>query len=1063
MRKVQKRRRAVAAVGVTVALIGGTLAASVPAAAAPGSVSGMVFLDFDGNGVFDTGNSGSSGIPNDAPLAGISVTATDALGALIGAAVTGADGTYSIDTSAVDDGTALRIEFSDVTSGEYDGFHGPDSGTSVQFVVAGDENFDFSVVNPAFYSSPDLAGDVPLVQAIQRGSNRSATNGGSAANIHQPSLVSIPWNVPDNRGNDVPASWTARTTLALTPQTGALGGTAFDREGADLYAAAQLRRFADLGPAGLGGIYIIEDVLSPSGELIPPTLPANPTQPSDVPALPFIDVTALGVDVGQSAPDLAPVGGLDPLSAELRGLGDSSINPAIHTAQDPLGYTWTGRAGIGGIAVSSDSSLLYFVNLYDSRLYAITLPDPTVPGSAPALAGSWDLGIDPATEQASAVTVYDGAVFVGVVGTGGALDAALPGAVPTAGTATATGDMRVLRATESTGSLPTGAAWSEVLSRSLADDYPRGVPIVRAGETAASVPDRFKVWHNWTNQWDVPTFTVLAAGPGRAGAGISWSQPILSDVAFTSDGRMVLTLADRFAMQNGVYNWAPVGAPADLFYAYAQGDILYATPEFVLENDGTLPGLVTGWTNTSNLPTQGLGGGEFFDDNVNQAGWRHDENGLGWAATFPGVDQVAAAAYDPVDPNLDVAGVRFVSASGGVNERGFIQTTNERGFFQKAGGLGAVTLLLAAAPVEIGNRVWLDADLNGRQDPDEPAINGAPVTLFAADATGAPSGAALATTVTDAIDGAPGTYYFHSLSTPGLTVDADYVIVFGKGAGAVELVGENAAHPGFAGLDWADLEFTLQNSVAASVTTDSNPDPVSGEAPISVGGPGENDHTIDAGFVAFGAFDVEKLIDPAGGTPTDGQTFTIDVTSATNFRGQDMMQIGADYLYPDAGAPWVPAWEHDWTVEPASFSFRAEGGVMTPLATGTPQRLPIGYQLRLEEVGTAGGVTDVVYSPADATGSAAEVLITAGTSSPAAVTVTNTLTDVPIDPLPEKPLPEKPLPPEPIPPGPLPPSGSTVPWTILAAGLLSVLLGASILGWRGVRHRNISSRRAPKW
>ena len=44
----------------------------------------------------------------------------------------------------------------------------------------------------------------------------------------------------------------------------------------------------------------------------------------------------------------------------------------------------------------------------------------------------------------------------------------------------------------------------------------------------------------------------------------------------------------------------------------------------------------------------------------------------------------------------------------------------------------------SASPVEIGNRVWLDADLNGRQDPDEPAINGAPVQLWTADAAGAP-------------------------------------------------------------------------------------------------------------------------------------------------------------------------------------------------------------------------------------------------------------------------------------------------------------------------------------
>ncbi len=79
-------------------------------------------------------------------------------------------------------------------------------------------------------------------------------------------------------------------------------------------------------------------------------------------------------------------------------------------------------------------------------------------------------------------------------------------------------------------------------------------------------------------------------------------------------------------------------------------------------------------------------------------------------------------------------------------------------FFQKGGGIGAVALLTRQPPVEIGNRVWLDADFNGRQDADEPNIQGAPVQLFAAGANGSPTGAALAATVTDAA----GEYYFRS-------------------------------------------------------------------------------------------------------------------------------------------------------------------------------------------------------------------------------------------------------------------------------------------------------------
>ncbi|GAA1861457.1 hypothetical protein GCM10009796_24670 [Microbacterium koreense] len=932
-----------------------------------------MFLDFDGDGVFDTGNTPSSGIPNDQPVADVTVAAYDSTNGQVGAAVvTSATGTYAIDTGSVPDGTPLRIEFTGLPASSFDGFHGEDSGTSVQFVDAGAENVDFSVVVPAYFSSPGAAGEVPLVQSIQRGANRNATGGGAAANVTQPSVVSIPWNVPDNRGAaDIPATWAQyRTTIALTPQTGSLGGSTFDRVRGNLFAAAEFRRFADLGPLGLGGIYIIEDVLKADGTI---------ESPSDLTAdIGFVDVATLGVDVGQSLTELQP----NALTAVARGLGDTTVNPATFTAQDPTAYEWAGRAGIGGIAMSSDSSLLYFVNRFDSRLYALALPADL--NDAPTLAGTWDLGLA-ADDQASAIVVDEGTVYVGVVGTGGQLSAALPGDVADPGSSTATGSLRVYSASETDGALRNGASFSQVLSRNLATDYPRGVPIMPSANDASTVPDRFKVWHNWTNEWDAATFTVLP----RTNPGISWSQPILSDLEMTADGYLVLTLSDRFALQNGVYNIAPTGG-GTLYYAFAQGDVLVASPTLHLEDDGEVAGLTRTWTNTTNLPTQGVGGGEFFDDNVDQGGWRHDENGLGWSASFPGVDQIATSAYDPVPPNLDVAGVRFQSASGGVAARGFIQTTPTGGFFQKAGGLGSVSLLLNEAPVEIGNRVWLDADLNGRQDPDEPAINGAPVDLFAADAEGTPQGTALASTVTAAVDGAPGTYYFSSVDTEGLEPDGEYVVVFGTAAGTVALAGENATHPGFAGLDWGDLRLTRQMSDLAQATTDSNPDPTTGEAPVSVGGPGENDHSIDAGFVAFGSFTVDKVLDAGGATPVEGQVFTVEVTEAVNFRGEDRLGAGSTYVYPSDTAAWNPAWVGDWAVTPTEFSFEIIAGEPRPVGDTSPQKLPVGYSLTLVEA-DADNAADVRYEPPSTAGDAAKVLITPADGRPITVTVTNTL------------------------------------------------------------------------
>ncbi len=150
----------------------------------------------------------------------------------------------------------------------------------------------------------------------------------------------------------------------------------------------------------------------------------------------------------------------------------------------------------------------------------------------------------------------------------------------------------------------------------------------------------------------------------------------------------------------------------------------------------------------------------------------HYENTLGGVATYPGVPQVASTAMDPLGA-IRLAGLEWFSLANGAAQRGYNHTddpltgapTHADGpkeptaaYFQKGGGLGAVSILTREAPVEIGNRVWLDADFNGRQDSDEPAIQGAPVQLFARGQDGAPVGAPLASTTTDAA----GEYYFRS-------------------------------------------------------------------------------------------------------------------------------------------------------------------------------------------------------------------------------------------------------------------------------------------------------------
>ena len=310
---------------------------------------------------------------------------------------------------------------------------------------------------------------------------------------------------------------------------------------------------------------------------------------------------------------------------------------------------------------------------------------------------------------------------------------------------------------------------------------------------------------------------------------------MLSGITFDIDGYMILGFTDRNAIQSGNRNLAAVTTPTTgrFWETISNGDTLIAAPanlvsgrdpvcpaltgqNFVLECNGKVGNRPVRTTNSANgqVPTynnkEGPVTGEFLNDRRDQGrAGNHNENTLGSVVTYPGVDEIAASAMDPY-AGINRNGLMWFDQNTGVATRGFDQVVgdqnNTSATFQKGGGLGSVALLGVAAPVEIGNRVWLDADLNGRQDADEPAINNAPVELWTAGANGAPE-CKIGDTQTATVDGQPGTYYFRS-DDPALrtspvrqesvsfTTDQAYVVVFPRRAtGAVDLEGPNAGHP----------------------------------------------------------------------------------------------------------------------------------------------------------------------------------------------------------------------------------------------------------------------------
>ena len=115
-----------------------SLEASSPAGAEPGSapITGTFFIDLDRDGVFDPGED----LPADDPLRppdGVAVIAYDSEGNSVDGIVE--DIGYTIETTSLT-GQLYRLEFR-LSRADFDaqwdaGFYGPDSRSSVQFVLS---------------------------------------------------------------------------------------------------------------------------------------------------------------------------------------------------------------------------------------------------------------------------------------------------------------------------------------------------------------------------------------------------------------------------------------------------------------------------------------------------------------------------------------------------------------------------------------------------------------------------------------------------------------------------------------------------------------------------------------------------------------------------------------------------------------------------------------------------------------------------------------------------------------------------------------------------------------
>ncbi|MGV8886291.1 MAG: DUF5979 domain-containing protein [Microbacteriaceae bacterium] len=846
--------RFIAALTAVLLASAGIVAASeTSAVAASGTVSGIVFRDFNANGVRDTGAAARTGIANDIGLAGVTATAFDADGAAVGTSVSVASGAYSIPVVGART-SQVRIEFTNLPAGYQPspvfGTSSPRTGSSVQFASIGATAIDFAASLPEQYSQVAA----PIITAIQY--SGAPEFSGANSSRGNPAVVAAPYST--NRGANASTStgtgaFPDRTTLATFGEVGAVWGSVFRPAQNDVLVSATYKRHSGLGSQGLGGIYRISNVLDASG------------QASDAGSVtPWLNVAAapLSINVGTALSNAA-----------------RDLTSANHAVIDADAFAKIGTVGIGGMAVSPDGKTLYFINLFDKNLYSIDVST----ASAPTLIAKTPLGLTTG-QRPWALTMHAGKMYVGYVTTG-----ETTGFNPGQSAASAGLTASVMRT-----NLPVTAAstFGSVLS-GMSLGYAKGDVY---GNVLTPQSHR---WNSWTSTWTWPGGRV--AEP--AGGWQIYPQAILSDLYFDESEFMTLAFSDRSAIQGGNRNLAADAAVTGYYEAGASGDILIAAPNsqsapttWTVENDSTVGNATVG-TRTATLSTvlnQGPGGREFYNDRLNVGvGATHQEIGLGALAGIAGTREVVATTYDPLS-GIRLAGVSWFNTVNGANIAGYEHTADPggsttpttSGTFQKGGGLGAIQLLAEAAPIEIGNRVWFDADQDGVQDADEPPLSGVRVQLLK-------NGSVIHQVTTSAT----GNYYFSSDDASPFYVPGgaftpnggEYTVKFiAPTTGNVPFTG--AAATTFGTVPWSAVSVTNDSSSGSTDVSDSNPDPTTGEYTFTVGDAGWVNHDIDAGYVANTSFTVTKEL-TGDGLPASGQIFTLNA-AATDFRG-DTADLGS--------------------------------------------------------------------------------------------------------------------------------------------------------------------------
>ena len=793
------------------------------------TITGTVYRDFNGDGAYTSIPVSGTYAYGEPGVSGMTVTAYSSNSATAPVSTTtNANGSYTLTVGST---SQFRVEFTNLVAGDYESFRGTGSATSVQFVNGGSTSVNLGVNYPANYcqsTTPELVTTCFI--------SINATNNPTLQS--RPVLVGVPYTVDDDTKTV--------TDYATEGEIGAAWGVAYKKDTKQLFESAFTKRHVGFSAGGPNAIYITN---------ITSTTAGNTTE--------FFNFTTVG---GTAVTSTTETHGTDLPT----GLSGSSTSNQL-ASHDNVAFDAVGKTSLGDIEMSDDGKTLYVVNLKDRKLYSIdvatkvatgvAIPNPGCTTSSTVVNGSY---------RPFALKYYRGLIYVGVVCTREDLGS----------TTVAYGSTPGLSSTVYAVDPAALSTFTTVLSFPLTyKKQPSDAD--KTGQAAA------EYWRPWTSVFQAD----------RSDGPYSYPQAWLTGIEFEpGTGDMILGLRDRFGDQIGYQNYVPFSTGTTLISAISPGEILRARKcnttdvTWTLESGGALCSTPASATQAAQ---QGPDNGKYYWGDRVQNGANHGMSSQGALAQLGGSEDVAMTAIDPTDV-FNTGGIKRLHNDTGAKDGNATGTAANPGAgaelygsdafgYGKANGLGDLEVLCNLAPVEIGNRVWVDANNNGIQDPGELPLAGVKVTLTGPGITGSVS----------VTTNAAGEYYFSSATSGTAATGFAYSLTGLTSGGSYSLTFPTSASAG--ALTLSNKPNSATGTNADNIDTDPNS---AGVISFTLGQAGQNNFSYDAGYVppaSLGDYVFEDKnangIQDAGDTPIAGVKVTLytngvaSATTVTNASG----------------------------------------------------------------------------------------------------------------------------------------------------------------------------------